>query len=216
MKKVISLLLIALFLFGAVAMAATSPESGEEVVYADGKLSMYDITVFEAIPEDGNFRGIVIADHPAPAEVVKAVTENLLDEIKKGAVAEAGFVGMDKILDLGEDFATKPFEEQATLLMEKLADLGPDIAKGDGAQVFDAQTLANGSMESGYGTVMIDGVETPFLRIVVKLLYAPTGEYEKFTPEQRTFYENYNFTYPKDKWELYSIVRYSPAFFVTK
>lgn len=111
LKTVLSLCLTLTMLtasaLGPAALAATvsHSETGERVTYQNGKLSVYDRVVFEAVPKDEPYRGIIINDSPTPLSALTIVLADLLQRIRDDEIKVFRIVALENLV--GEETAEK-------------------------------------------------------------------------------------------------------------
>lgn len=211
MKRFLSVLLALVLVLSASAALATNAASGELVTYQGSVLRLYDIAVFQASKNGESYRGLTVGGSVTPDAAITTVLGSVAQQVAAGTLVSAKLVGLENVI--GADAAnvtSLPLESQAAALATLLAGIDPASITGE---AFDAAFAQTGTMSSAKGTLTLDGVSVPFIRVTIEMVYAATGSYADRTEAQRTFYENYNFAYVDGAWKLIGIVNYAPAFF---
>lgn len=225
MKRNVALYaIIWLVLLCAPAYAATHLENGETIAFDGRVLRIYDIVVFESMKAEQTYRSAMIAAHRLPADVLPGVVRGLLLDEAQGLVYDVDIAGLDVFLgaDEADALAQAGLQDKLQALlgaMEPLSQFQQAQALSDDEGSASPRLIMQENMRSGSGYFLERGERLPFVRVTFRYTYAQQGAYAFLPERQRVYYENYTFAYTRHgadaqpSWGLYSIIRYSPAFF---
>lgn len=197
-------MMLALILCLSVGAMATTGETGESVHYDGTAFRVYDVEAITIVDSNTEHNGVKVADKPEMKQAAQTIALSLQEKLDDGTYESVTVVGLE---------GTGTLEEQMAAAVEMMGEAA--LIGSEAMTVYETDQLdAALSITSGIGYVMQDGQKVPYVRLVIQVVHAATGEYAGLSEDQRTVYENYTFTYNSrtEAFELSSILIYDPNY----